>query len=94
MNLNTEQLEQLEQMGYALITPETAAINLEVDEVELREDIRKVGSPARRAYYRGYLRQLMETRNAIIKPAHNGSNPAQLELMKMIRTMKMALPDV
>lgn len=94
MNLNTEQLEQLEQMGYALITPETAAINLEVDEVELREDIRKVGSPARRAYYRGYLRQLMETRNAIIKAAHNGSNPAQLELMKMIRTMKIALPDV
>lgn len=94
MNLTKEQLEQLEKMGYDLITPEMAAINLEVDEVELKMVLSTIGSPARRAYYRGYIRQLIATREAVIKAAHNGSNPAQLELMKAIKTMKMALTDV
>ena len=94
MNLNTEQLEQLEQMGYALITPELAATNLEVDELEFMTELRTVGSEVRRAYYRGYIRQFTETRQAIIKAAHNGSNPAQLEILKMIRHATNALNHV
>ncbi len=94
MNLNTEQREQLEQMGYALITPELAATNLEVDELEFMTELRTVGSEVRRAYYRGYIRQLTETRQAIIKAAHNGSNPAQLELLKLINRLQNSLNHV
>ena len=85
MNLTKEQLEQLKEMAYNLVTPELAAINLEVNELEFMTDLRTMDTPVHRAYYSGFLRQLMETRQAIIKAAHNGSNPAQLELLKMIR---------
>ncbi len=94
MNLNTEQLEQLEQMGYSLITPELSAANLEVDELEFRTELGTVGSDVRKAYYTGYIRQLTETRQAIIKAAHNGSNPAQLELLKLINRFQNSLNHV
>lgn len=91
MNLTKEQLEQLERMGYMLITPELAAINMEIDEVLFRMELKEPKSPVRNAYYRGYLKQLLETREAITKAAHNGSNPAQLELMKLIKSFTLSL---
>lgn len=91
MNLTPEQLEQLGEMGYNLITPELAAINLEMDELEFLTELRTMGSPIQRSYYSGYIRQLTETRQAIIKAAHNGSNPAQLEILKMIRQVSNAI---
>ena len=94
MNLTKEQREQLEEMAYNLVTPELAAINLEVDELEFMTELRTIGSSVRRAYYSGYLRQLIQTRQAIIKAAHNGSNPAQLEILKMIRHATNALNHV
>ena len=94
MNLTKEQREQLEEMAYNLVTPELAAINLEVDELEFMTELRTIGSSVRHAYYSGYLRQLIQTRQAIIKAAHNGSNPAQLEILKMIRHATNALNHV
>ncbi len=91
MNLTKEQLEALESMGYTLLSPEMAAIKLEVDELSLRDELQRIGSAARRAYYKGYIRQLIETRNAIIKAAHNGSNPAQQEILKMITRLQNQL---
>ncbi len=91
MNLNKEQLEQLEQMGYTLIPPQLAAINLEVNELEFLTELKTAGSGVRQAYYSGYLRQLVETRQAIVKAAHNGSNPAQVELLKLINRMQQAI---
>lgn len=91
MNLTKEQREQLEQMGYTLIPPQLAAINLEVDELEFLTELKNTGSEVRQAYYSGYLRQLVETRQAIIKAAHNGSNPAQVELLKLINRMQNAI---
>lgn len=91
MNLTKEQREQLERMGYTLIPPQLAAINLEVDELEFLMELKTVGSEVRQAYYRGYLRQLVETRQAIVKAAHNGSNPAQVELLKLINRMQQAI---
>ena len=94
MNLNKEQREQLEQMGYMLIPPQLAATNLEVDELEFLTEMKAVGSEVRQAYYSGYLRQLVETRQAIVKAAHNGSNPAQVELLKLINRMQNAIDHV
>ena len=91
MNLTKEQREQLDQMGYTLIPPQLAAINLEMDELEFLTELKTVGSEVRLAYYCGYLRQLVETRQAIVKAAHNGSNPAQVELLKLINKMQNAI---
>lgn len=91
MNLTKEQLEEVEQMGYMLLNPDMAALNLEVDELEFITEVQTVGSEVRRAYYRGYLRQVIETRQAITKAAHNGSNPAQIELLKLINRLQNAL---
>ena len=91
MNLTKEQREQLRQMGYTLIPPALAAINLEMDELEFLTELKTARSEVKRAYYSGYLQQLVETRQAIVKAAHNGSNPAQVELLKLINRMQQSI---
>lgn len=86
MNLTKEQLKQVEEMAYRLIAPELIAINLEVDDYDFKRALEESG-PVRTAFFTGYMKQLIETRDALIKSAHNGSNPAQLELLKFIRDM-------
>ena len=41
--------------------------------------------------YRGHLRQMVEVREAIIKSAVNGSNPAQQELIKFFKSQQRYL---
>ncbi len=91
MNLNPEQLEQVYQMAYRLVPPDLIAINLEVDTFDFKSDLDNPGSQIHKAFYGGYLKQLVETREALIKSAHNGSNPAQIELIKFIRDIDTKL---
>ncbi|MDO4755846.1 MAG: hypothetical protein Q4A54_05850 [Parabacteroides sp.] len=84
MNLTKEQLEAVESMGYLLLAPSYCSINLEVDDTDFVLALRDPSSAVYKAYYRGYIRQLVETRQAIIKAAHNGSNPALEQLMGFI----------
>ena len=91
MNLTEEQLESVRQSGELLIPPTLVAINLEVDEMDFLTDIRTPGTPIHLAYYTGYLNQLTETRVAIIKAARNGSNPAQMEVLKFIQEVNLQL---
>lgn len=86
MNLTQEQLKIVKEMAYRLVSPELIAINLEVDVYDFKMALEADGS-IRSAFFSGYLQQLIETRDALIKSAHNGSNPAQLELLKFIRDM-------
>ncbi|MEG1861007.1 MAG: hypothetical protein RR206_04880 [Bacteroidaceae bacterium] len=88
MNLTKEQLEAIEQLAYRLIIPSLIAINLEVDETDFVHSLRIPGSPERTAFYRGFLRQTIETREAILKASRNGSNPAQTEVIAFMREMK------
>ncbi len=88
MHLSEEQLEIIEQMGYRLFTPTMVAINIETDEDEFAEEITIPGTPARIAYYKGVIKQESELREAIIKAAGNGSNPAQEQLIKMLNQLK------
>lgn len=85
MNLNAEQLKTIEDMAYLLISPALVCANLEADPIEFSEEFRNPGTPGRKAYMRGYIRQLVDTRKAVVKSAHNGSNPAQAELLKFIK---------
>lgn len=85
MHITSEQLNAIEEYAYRLFPPSIIAISLEVDESDLLEEIRSTGTPVHVAYYKGYIRQLDETRTDTIKAARNGSNPAQIELLKFIR---------
>lgn len=91
MNLTREQLDGVENMAYRLIPPYLIALNIEVDEMDFVHEVRVPGSEAHKAYYKGYLRQMLETREAIIKAAHNGSNPAQMELLNFMKEVNLHL---
>jgi hypothetical protein len=88
MHLNPEQLNQVTEMAYRCFTPFLIAINLELDETQFIEQISIEGSEIRKAYYKGLIRQQLELRDALIKAAHNGSNPAQEQLFKIMEQLK------
>lgn len=88
MHLSEEQLRAVEEMGYRLFSPELTAINIEVDEYEFVEEIETPGTEIRKAYYKGIIRQETELREAIIKAAGNGSNPAQEQLLRLLIQLK------
>ena len=89
-NLTKEQSDALEEMAYCLIPLPLIAINLEIEEYELKELLQQP-SPVRTAYYRGYIRQKMEVQRSIIKAAQNGSNPALVQLLKMLHDISNQL---
>ena len=88
MNFTTEQLKAIEDLAYRMITPELIALNIEADSYDFIEEIKDKSTDASKAFYKGYISQLIETREFIIKSAQNGSNPAQMELLKFINEMQ------
>ena len=84
MNLTQEQREEIEKMAYRLIPPGLIAINIGADETDFLAEVRT-------ACYRGHLRQTVELRESLIKSAVNGSNPAQQELIKFIKSQQQYL---
>ena len=91
MNLKPEQLKAVEDLAYRLISPEMVAISIGVDEFDFIHAVRTPGTEARNAYYKGYLQQTVEVREGIIKTAKNGSNPAQVELLKFLKDINQHL---
>ncbi len=91
MNLTREQREEIEKMAYRLIPPGLIAINIGVDETDFTQELRTPGTEILAAFYRGHLRQMVEEREAIIKSAVNGSNPAQQELIKFFKSQQQYL---
>lgn len=78
-------------MAYRLISPPLIALNLGVRELDFCDEVRTIGTPSRQAFYKGYLRQLIETRDSIIRMARNGSNPAIEQLLDLIHQLKYTL---
>ncbi len=91
MHLNQEQIKAIEDMAYLLIKPELIAINIEVDEQDFIDLLKIPGSQPRKAYYKGYIRQLMELRRFTIKSAGNGSNPSIEQLIAVITEIETKL---
>lgn len=91
MNLTQQQSDEIEKMAYRLIPPGLIAINIGVDETDFTQELRTPGTEIRTAFYRGHLRQMVEVREAIIKSAVNGSNPAQQELIKFFKSQQQYL---
>lgn len=92
MYFNAEQLNNIEEMSYRLFSPFEIALALETeDQDDFIEEIGRPCSDAHRAFYKGYFRQLDELRADTIKAARNGSNPAQLELLKCVTNIQREL---
>lgn len=91
LNLTQEQREEIEKMAYRLIPPGLIAINIGADETDFLAELRTPGTEIRTAFYRGHLRQTVELRESLIKSAVNGSNPAQQELIKFIKSQQQYL---
>lgn len=93
MYFNEEQLKDIEEMAFRLFSPEEIALAMELDNLadEFLEDCRTPGTPAHRAYFKGYLRQVASLREDTIKAARNGSNPAQEELARIAEELGRAL---
>lgn len=87
-NFSEEQLNQIEEMAYLLISPTLIAVNLGMMEADLRYHLKDETSPVYQAFYKGLLRQKMELHRSIIKAAGNGSNPAQEQLKAMVRAIE------
>ena len=87
-NFSEEQLNQIEEMAYLLISPTLIAVNLGMLEADLRCYLKDETSHVYQAFYKGLLRQKMELHRSIIKAAGNGSNPAQEQLKAMVRAIE------
>lgn len=85
MNLTKEQLDMVKKLAERTLPAVLIASALEVDEVDFVDEICTPGTPARKAYFSGMMQQIIETREAVIKSARNGSNPALNELLSFIR---------
>ena len=76
MNLTQEQREEIEKMAYRLIPPGLIAINIGADETDFLAEL-QIGRAS--------------CRESLIKSAVNGSNPAQQELIKFIKSQQQYL---
>lgn len=84
MSFNEEQLKEIEEMAYLLISPALIAVNFEIPEYEMRQYLKDEDSSVYKAFYKGLLRQKMALHRSIIKAAANGSNPAQEQIKDML----------
>lgn len=84
MSFNEEQLKEIEEMAYLLISPALIAVNFEMPEYEMRQYLKDEDSQVHKAFYKGLLRQKMALHRSIIKAAANGSNPAQEQIKNMV----------
>lgn len=83
MNLTPEQLEMLERLGAHYFTFKEAAIVLEVPLSELKHQLSDPKKEAFKKYYKGKFTSDLELREAIMKMAKRGSNPAQNMMTKL-----------
>lgn len=88
MNLTTEQLKAIEDMGDLLLPISLVAANVECSELELRLEFQDQESAAYRAYMKGVGQRQVKLHQAILRSADNGSNPAQVEALKFLAQLK------
>lgn len=84
MNITEEQLQEIESMSRAFLSPEEIAIVLNVEFASIEELFTKENpGPVYQAYMRGKLKRKFELNNLIISQAIAGSQPAQQECNKL-----------
>ena len=86
-----ERLDIIENMAYRTMPVHLIAAALNEDEDVLALKIREHKTPEHDAYYQGFIRQTIEIKEATIKAAKNGSNPAQAEILKSLAEIQSVL---
>ena len=69
-------LEEIEKCAKTLMTPSQVSFCLDIDEIQFHDDIRTIGHPARRAFYKGLQSTDNELRQQIIDLMRAGSPTA------------------
>jgi hypothetical protein len=72
----------LKRLGAAFFDYNQCAIQMEIDEIDFRNEMRNRKSDCFKAYYAGYLGRLLELREADAENAIRGSNPALQSLIR------------
>ncbi len=79
-----EILSQIELLAGLFFTIEEIAIRLDINEQELRREIRGKRTERAKAYWNGKLTQLIELRKSIVEYAKKGSNQADIIITELI----------
>jgi len=93
MNLNEDQLSEIEEMAGLFFSPETVAVNLELDDDDTEYFIaaiecKNMRNPIVAAYFKGRLTAKIELRRSIKQAALNGSSPAQQMMLNFQKESK------
>ncbi len=82
MKLSKDQSKMLKRLGAAFFDFTQCSIQLEIDEIDFRKQMKNRQSDCFKAYYAGFLGRLLELREADAENALRGSNPALQSLIK------------
>lgn len=83
MHLSDEQLQELEEFASYLISPDEIAIIMQVDDIELKNEIRSREGAVFLAFMRGKLKTEALLRKTTITFAKQGSSPALSAALKL-----------
>jgi hypothetical protein len=83
-------LKQIEFLAGLFFTIEEISIRLNINETELRREIRGKISPRAQAYIKGKMDQILELRKELINYAKRGSNQADTIVTQLINKQKQA----
>ena len=84
MTLDQNQLDKLCTLGETFFSVQQCALVLEVDQLELKKEIKLQTSAAHKAYYKGLLTATLKLRQSIMDLAMRGSSPAQTQMLKIL----------
>ena len=83
-----EILKQIETLAGLFFTIDEISIHLQLDESELRREIRGRKTPRAKAYWKGKLEQMIELRKELVMYAKKGSNAADTIINELIAKQK------
>lgn len=93
MNLTEEQLNEIESLAGVFMDPKDIMIILGLPKHQEERFIEiltwETENPIHSAYHRGRLKAIVTLRESIKQSALNGSNPAQIEMMKFFNNSKL-----
>lgn len=89
MDYSTDLLLKIEEKAKEMMTPSEISFLLDIDETTLLDDVNSVGSPARKAFFKGVASTANEIRKGIRDLADAGSPFSIAECQRLI-TRQMA----
>lgn len=87
----TDRLSMIREMAYRTIPPSLIAEALGEDAEEFVMLVREHDTPEHTAYYEGYLRQLIELKEATIRAAKGGSDAAIEKIVKSLSALNLEI---